>query len=109
MDAARGLSAVFLAHLGAASQGWTASAALEMNLQARFTTGAAAWPELDLTAPAFARHLAERLAEEADPEKGLDAVNAGDLYLACACQHDVQGAIETFDRSVLSHVPAFVR
>jgi len=37
-----------------------------------------------------------------------DPARAGDAYLACACIHNISGALETFERSLLSRVDDFV-
>jgi RNA polymerase sigma-70 factor, ECF subfamily len=71
--------------------------------------GRAAWPGLDLDAPRFARHLAERIPLDRDIERALNEVHFADLYLACACTHGLKGAIERFEASYASVITAFIR
>lgn len=65
-----------------------------------FDEGRAAWPELALSPEALAAHLARIDAPERPHVE---------LYLACACAHGDSGALEIFERTVLSEVGAFVR
>jgi RNA polymerase sigma-70 factor (ECF subfamily) len=52
-----------------------------------------AWPALSLDVRIFVRHVTERSVGGRLPP----ATHAGDLYLACACAHDVPGAYDAFD------------
>lgn len=52
--------------------------------------------KLSPTAEQFAAHLGRILGKSAEPE-GLDAVRAGDLYLACACALGDDRALAQFD------------
>jgi RNA polymerase sigma-70 factor (ECF subfamily) len=77
--------------------------AAEGDVNRAYQAGRAAWPALALDAARFAAFTAAR---------GLGAERveaaAGDLYLACACLHGVPGALETFDRQILSRLPSLV-
>src|SRR4051812_49199600 len=64
----------------------------------------AAWPAIELSADRFVAYLAERLPDGADPEAALRAVNATDLYLACACAHGDPAALAAFDEHCLTAV-----
>jgi RNA polymerase sigma-70 factor (ECF subfamily) len=69
----------------------------------------AAWPALDLDARVFGEHLARHRAAGESVTEWLNRVHAGDLYLACACAHQVRGAVEAFDAAFVSKVPGFLR
>lgn len=77
-------------------------------LLARWEEARAAWPGLELSQHDFARHLTRHRPQDRDVVAFLDGVNAVDVYLAAACALGKKGALEAFDRVVLSRVPAFV-
>src|SRR5215510_2041902 len=89
------LSVVFSAHLirGALRPRVTD---LEAELEDRLAAGRVAWPDVELDALAFMRHLAERTTEGRLPA----ADRSGDLFLACACAHGDARAIAAFDRAL---------
>jgi len=60
----------------------------------------AAWPRLQVELAAFVAHVAARLA----PEDRLEALQAGDLYLAFACLQGERGALTEFERTAMSEV-----
>jgi RNA polymerase sigma-70 factor (ECF subfamily) len=66
-----------------------------------YAAGQRAWPELALDPRQFRAHLESQGA-------ALDAPHAGDLYLACSCLHHLPGALDAFERTLLSRVPGFV-
>jgi RNA polymerase sigma-70 factor (ECF subfamily) len=85
-------------------------AAVEASLGRLFEEGERAWPGLGLPAEAFVHHLASRRSDGAaasTPER-LARVRAADLYLACACAARLRGAVEAFDRALLSRMDAFL-
>lgn len=102
------LAALFLAACGAAPEALAPPPRLEEQLQELLRAGASAWPGVALEPADFIRHLAARLAADGDPQRQLDALCAGDLYLACACARGVEGAVELFERRFLSQVAAHV-
>ena len=63
-------------------------------LRERFEAGRAAWPGVEVTLAAFARHLAERSLDGAP-----SVARAADLYLACACTVGAPFAVDTFRRA----------
>jgi RNA polymerase sigma-70 factor (ECF subfamily) len=63
------------------------------------------WPGVDLCAGRFSDHVTDLGAM---PPR-IHATHWSDLYLACACHAGVPGAVETFDREFLAHVPRIVR
>lgn len=77
-------------------------------LLARWEEARAAWPGVELPAHDFARQLARHRAQASGALAFLDGVNAVDLYLASACALGKKGALQAFDRAVMSRVPAFV-
>jgi RNA polymerase sigma-70 factor (ECF subfamily) len=76
---------------------------LDRRLWAIVAEGRAAWPALAVDAQrvvAFiARHATAELADAA-----LDGLRPADLYLACACAHQMPGAIAAFDRDYMREV-----
>jgi RNA polymerase sigma-70 factor (ECF subfamily) len=78
-------------------------------LHAAWERGRAAWPELPLGAEAFLARLARHRPADEPLEPWLDKLHVSDLYLACACEHVIAGALEAFDRDFLSAVPAILR
>lgn len=64
------------------------------------------WPELEVEAEAFVRHLARVAPDDVDPAEWLRALHAADLYLACACANGEPRALNAFDEQYLSRVPA---
>ncbi len=79
--------------------------ALEETLARLVTTAREAWPTLELEAPAFVAHAAERL----QPGVELSTLHAADLWLALACLLGDPAALAAFDRTVLARVPAVLR
>jgi RNA polymerase sigma-70 factor (ECF subfamily) len=66
-------------------------------LAAACARGHASHPDLALDDSTFVRHLAHCLAHRDDPLPVLEELIVGDLFLACACLHDVSGAAAAFD------------
>jgi RNA polymerase sigma-70 factor (ECF subfamily) len=64
-------------------------------LDALFRAGRAAWPALAVDEVAFATFVAERSGTGKLPSEAY----AADLYLACACVHRVDGAMDAFCRA----------
>ena len=65
------------------------------------------WPGVVLDDASFVAHLAARLPA-GDPIHLLGEVHGTDLFLACACARAAPGAVETFDRELLSRLPALI-
>jgi RNA polymerase sigma-70 factor (ECF subfamily) len=65
----------------------------EEALTAAIEEGRRAWPALEVPADQFEVFLAERI----DEGHGLSELVVADLYLACACQLRVSGAIAAFE------------
>jgi RNA polymerase sigma-70 factor len=85
------------------------AAELEGLLRRAWETGRAPWPAVGLPAEIFVRHLAERLPDKSAGvplEEVLARLILTDLYLACACVHEVPGAPEALDRHYLEKLPA---
>lgn len=80
---------------------------LEQRLRGLWERGRAAWPDVELAAADFVRHLARHRREGEEPAF-LDELNASDVYLAGACAQGVKAALDAFDRAVLTNVPGFV-
>lgn len=103
------LRAVFLAHVDGGGGDGGGPDDLDAKLRLLWEEGRAAWPGVALDAARFVAHLAERVTPGPDLAQALAEVRAADLYLACACQHDVRGAIARFDEALAPTVSAFVR
>jgi RNA polymerase sigma-70 factor, ECF subfamily len=79
---------------------------LERVLQRIVTEARAAWPDLQVEATRFIRHLALHLP--ADAAK-LAELRAGDLYLACACLDGDRRGLELFERCILDRIGGSLR
>ena len=80
-----------------------AIADLDRRLWAVVAQGRAAWPDLSVEAKA----VVEFIARQATPDladTALDGLRPADLYLACACAHNLPGAIAAFDRDYMREV-----
>lgn len=84
--------------------------AVEEALAALLRTGRETWPTLDLAPHAFIVHLAERApaSEGTIALTGLRALHVRDLYLACACQLRVPGALELFESQILGEIASYL-
>ena len=69
-----------------------------------FESGRAAWPDLELPRELFVIHARQRLADHSPAQ-----LEAGDLYLACACRHEIAGALAAFERVFLARIPPLLR
>jgi len=78
---------------------------LEELLESAVETGRRAWPHLALSAEDFVRHLA-RLLPPSTPQVSLAQVlvelHLCDLYLACACTHNVPEALVELEHRYLA-------
>lgn len=106
------LSSIFLGHVAASQrESLLLGTAAEQALTEAWDAGRTAWPDVALPAPLFIQHLAERcdpVASEEELAAALKQLQVSDLYLACACLHQVAGALQHFDREFIGRVPTFV-
>jgi len=70
--------------------------------------GRALWPAIQISAPAFASHLAGHLGVSPEDAESLRA-RAGDLYLALAAARGDAEAIAVIDRTCIAQVDAALR
>jgi RNA polymerase sigma-70 factor, ECF subfamily len=90
-------SAAWLTALLAAAEP-TLAASIEADAELRAATlraierARAAWPELPLEPRLFAAHLGARLPVEELSVATIDGLCVADLWLACACLHELAGA-----------------
>jgi len=77
-------------------------------LEAMHGAGQARWPQVALALGDSTAHVVMHIPPDADAARHLQSLVAEDLYLACACLHDVPGAVEAFDAHYLSRVSSFV-
>jgi RNA polymerase sigma-70 factor (ECF subfamily) len=77
---------------------------LEPALRELLDGARAAWPTLKVSDADFLAYLAARLPSGEEPLAAIRSINAGDLYLACACARGVPGALVQLDRRYLSGV-----
>ncbi|QRN99234.1 sigma-70 family RNA polymerase sigma factor [Archangium violaceum] len=105
------LVATFLAHTGGRLEASAEADALEGLLRRVWEDARAQWPEVELPAERFIRHLAERLPEAgSDGQIGprLEQLSLPELYLACACVQGIAEATVAFDRHYLSRLPGLL-
>lgn len=106
------LGPIFLSHVSASqSEAPLFGPVAEQVLTEAWEAGRAAWPDVTLPAPLFVQHLAERcdpIASESELADALGQLHISDLYLACACLHQIAGALQHMDREFIGRVPAFV-
>lgn len=87
---------------------------LELRLEACWEVGRGAWQGLQVPAPLFTQYLAEHVdcSAEACSEPAilaaLDPLCLEDLYLACACVHQIGDALQMFERNYISRIPSFL-
>ncbi len=100
-------SPIFLAARPKANRGLSRSAlaSLETRLAECAAAARAAWPGVELGDDLFAAHLGQRAQSEAE----LAALHAGDLYLACACQHGLPQGLSAFESVFLARIDPHVR
>jgi RNA polymerase sigma-70 factor, ECF subfamily len=70
---------------------------LERALAALVARGRAAWPGFLVDDASFAAHVAARWTDAVVTPAALDAGEAADLYLACACTRGERAALTAFD------------
>jgi RNA polymerase sigma-70 factor (ECF subfamily) len=75
-------------------------------LDALYLEARAAAPGVQLTAEAFARFVAARVAGDGEPFKAIARLHLADLYLACACAGGDAAAIQAFRRDLLPRARA---
>lgn len=83
-----------------------ASGDLEALLTGVVAEAKSAHPSLAVEEEVFVEFLAERLAEGQDLEAQLTGLHAADLYLACACAHDIDQAAKRLETL---HIPVVGR
>lgn len=76
---------------------------LDRRLWAIVAEGRAAWPALALDARLVVEFVARQATAEL-ADAALDGLRPADLYLACACAHQLPGAIAAFDRDYMREV-----
>ncbi len=98
------LAQVFLQSLSAPSDGKVSEAALGATLRWIIVSAHAAWPDVRVDDLAFIRYLAARTQATTDVLDELASLDAGGLYLACACRSGDAHAIERFMSTMGPHV-----
>lgn len=94
----------------ARAPGEAASAdALAAQVLALHREGQAAWPGIPLSPQALAEHLAPLLPGDTPALAALGAVQAGDVYLACACAAGHPAAVAALEQHHLSGVAALLQ
>lgn len=81
---------------------------IEHALEDAVRAGASAWPGVMLAAESFVGRIATHFSNEGSFVDWLCSVRADDLFLATACAERAPNAIDTFDRQLLSAVPAIL-
>lgn len=83
----------------------------EGQLRWAWDVGRASWPRVSLPADLFVRHLAQLLLNSSEGRERaprIDQLALGDLYLACACVHDLPGSIERLESHYLAKLPTLL-
>lgn len=68
----------------------------------------AAWPGVEISPDAFARHLARHTPADLPIERALEGMHTDDLYLACACALGDSNALLAFEQHCLQTVAAAI-
>ncbi len=84
----------------AAWQGATEASALRARLAQLIASAREAWPGVELAEPIFLEHLGARL--ESPELAAIDELHSDDLWLACACSHGDDVALQSFERFALA-------
>jgi RNA polymerase sigma-70 factor len=87
---------------------WRNLPGLQDALLSAWSTARVAWLHVELAAPIFAQHLAERWPRDQAPDLRFSALNTGDLYLAAACLHRCPNAVASFEAAYLSQLPSIL-
>lgn len=87
----------FTEALSPASAAAMADVELQRALLAVLHRTSARWPQLALEATDFLPYLAQRLVFDDSLTAALASTHVEDLYLACACERRLDGAIASFD------------
>jgi RNA polymerase sigma-70 factor len=106
------LAATFLSHLQGRLVPSSGVAELNRMLTQALESARAKWPDVKLAPELFMAHLAERLPgpkPESSFEALLGQLRVDELYLACACLHQVPLAAETFEQHYLRKLPKLLR
>jgi RNA polymerase sigma-70 factor (ECF subfamily) len=103
------LPIVFINYLDGGEAGRALPCNLDRTLMALWQSGRAKWPDVDVDAALFTRHLAERIPQNANFDQTLDTVCAADLYIACACTYGREGAVNRFEAMYSRTISAAIR
>ena len=77
----------------------------QLELERAYTVATGAWPHLAVSFGVFAAYLTERVLSPTDAQdEGVQ-----DLYLACACLHDVDNALRSFKARYFADVAQAVK
>jgi RNA polymerase sigma-70 factor len=83
---------------------------LERAIRDGYDRGRSRWPTAgELAVDDFVAHVTLKVPPDEEPLAYVATLVLDDLYLACACLHDVPGAIRIFDDEYLARVPEYVR
>jgi len=83
-------------------------AALGQQCAEMLATARAQWPAIPLEDADYVLHLASLLPAQCDVGEALAAMEAADVYLACACCLGVASAVSTFDAALVAPCRAVV-
>lgn len=111
MEESLKLAVTFLEHASVPDAVPSGGVELENLLVRAWETARSPWPQIALPAEAFVRHLAQRLPEiggDSALPPLLEQLALSDLYVACACVHDLPAAVEAMERHYLAKLPALL-
>jgi RNA polymerase sigma-70 factor len=106
------LAAMFLAHVKRRFAPPVDTTELQRVLTQVWESARARWQGVNLSPELFMRHLAERLPEVgpgSTVESVLGQMSLDELYLACACLHQVPLSAEAFEQHYLRKLPGLLR
>lgn len=84
----------------------------EAELRCAWEVGRDPWPGVNLPAEVFIRHLAQRVPVASAGHsltQLIDQLALGDLYLACACIHQMPSSIDALESHYLAKLPTLLR
>src|SRR4051812_30070798 len=93
---------------GSAAAALAGHAELAASIERWCADARARWPEIALSDSELARSIGERLRDDPDPVRALDALHPVDIYLAIALERGDPRAIAVFERDYVGQVIRYI-